>query len=34
LPVDFAMLANPPAASDAPVTNGHVGSGGATAAQV
>ena len=34
LPADFAMLANPPAASDAPVTNGHVGSGGATAAQV
>ena len=34
LPVDFATLANPPAASDAPVTNGHVGSGGATAAQV
>ena len=34
LPADFAMLANPPAASDAPVANGHVGSGGATAAQV
>ena len=34
LPVDFAMLANPPSALDEPVTNGQVGSGGATAAQV
>ena len=34
LPVDFAMLANPPSALDEPVTNSQVGSGGATAAQV
>ena len=33
-PADLPSLANSPASLDGPVTNGHVGAGGATAAQV